>query len=91
MMGWFRRIFRSSPTCAEVAAVMQAYLDGEVDEAEARRVVAHLDACAGCNHEVQIFRNIKQALEAKARPVDPQIRAALESFAQDVSRGAVDG
>jgi hypothetical protein len=34
--------------CQEIAAVLEDYFDGELDERHSRTVAAHLSACAGC-------------------------------------------
>jgi anti-sigma factor RsiW len=68
-------------------AVLQSYLDGEVDDATARRVAAHLDVCAACGPEADVYRRIKQSLEGAARPIDPEVLAGLERFGRRLAQG----
>ncbi|MEM7340019.1 MAG: zf-HC2 domain-containing protein [Actinomycetota bacterium] len=84
----FDRIFRRNQmTCGEVMEVLQAYLDGEVDADQARRIAAHLDRCAACDNEASVFGRIKVSLSTRQRSVDPQILDALTSYSQRLAQG----
>ena len=77
--------------CAEVIRVLQAYLDGETDEATARRVVAHLDDCRDCGLEADVYREIKEALARQERP-DARAVARLRGFGESLwHTGPADG
>ncbi len=69
-------------TCDQVMEVLQAYLDGEVDAAQARAVSLHLDKCDRCNLESDVFRRIQLRLKAQPFDVDPEVSARLEAFGQ---------
>jgi anti-sigma factor RsiW len=71
-------------TCAEVARVLQAYLDGETDEVTARRVAAHLEDCRRCGLEIRTYREIKNAL---ARRQKPDAVARLRGFGESLLHG----
>ena len=75
---------RRGPSCNEVMEVLQAYLDGEVDVRTARTVAGHLDRCAACSHESDVYERIKAHLATRRRAIDPEIRAALEAFTRDL-------
>jgi anti-sigma factor (TIGR02949 family) len=75
--------------CHEVGRVLQAYLDGEVDEATARRVAPHLDACRRCGLEAEVYENIKTALASHAPRVDPATIERLRRFGDAVAAGEV--
>lgn len=80
---------RRSPSCDEIMEVLQAYLDGEVDVETARMVASHLEDCAACSNESDVYDRIRASLSNRRREIDPEIRAALESFSRDL-RSATD-
>jgi len=67
--------------CMRVARVLQAYLDGEIDEATARRVAAHLGVCRRCGMSADTYRAIKASL-ARRGAWDELTRRRLEDFAR---------
>ena len=70
-MSWWRRSRRVAAgplSCAEVAEVMQQYLDDESDDVTAGRVAAHLDDCERCGVEPDVYRDIKAALARRPAP-----------------------
>lgn len=75
------------PSCEEVLLSLQAYLDGETGAGEARQLIGHLDLCPDCDHERQIYADIKRALFSCRASVDPQVKAALFSYGQRLARG----
>jgi len=70
--------------CMEVALVLQAYLDGEVDETVARRVGAHLEICRRCGMKADTYRLIKAALARGGTGWDDLTRRRLQDFAHRV-------
>ena len=83
--------FRGGPSCAEVMAVLQSYLDGEVDSATARDVAGHLESCPDCDLESATYRRIKSTLAGRAEPVDPDVMASLRAFSDRLVSGELDG
>lgn len=83
------KLFRRGMSCADVLEVLQSYVDGEIDDAEARQVLAHLDGCDPCDHESVVYRRIKVSLRKRATPIDPEIMSALTQFSNRVARGEV--
>jgi anti-sigma factor RsiW len=76
--------------CRQVAAVLQEYLDGEVDPATAGTVHDHLEECRRCGLEASTYRAIKAAIPAAdARitqiDVDPEAVRRLRRFADDLA------
>lgn len=67
-----------------VARVLQAYLDGEIDESTARRVSGHLDVCRRCGMKAATYRAIKDSIARTGR-LDDLARRRLEDFARRVS------
>ncbi|MBW3669188.1 MAG: zf-HC2 domain-containing protein [Actinobacteria bacterium] len=79
MKGWIRR---REATCAEVAQVLQRYLDGQVDDLTARRVRRHLDHCRRCGLELETYQAIKVALARRGERVDPEAVERLRAFGE---------
>ena len=83
MRSWrHRRSGGAEATCAEVARVLQSYLDGQVDEMTARRVARHLEACRRCGLEAQTYEAIKQALARRRTDVDSDALERLRTFGE---------
>ncbi len=49
--------------CSDVGAELDAYLDGELEEARAREVAAHLEACPACADALAERRRVSLALK----------------------------
>ena len=60
---------------------MTAYLDGEVDEDQRRRIDQHLDGCQGCRAALYQFRTVirlaGRLTAADVASIDPLIRDRL--------------
>lgn len=69
-------------TCAEVAQVLQSYLDGHVDDLTARRVRRHLEHCRRCGLEAETYDAIKDALARRGQDIDAQSLERLRAFGQ---------
>ena len=84
-----RRFWRRNTTelnCKEVGQVLQAFLDGELDDADAPLVAAHLDDCRMCGLESASYDRIKAAL-AQPMPegADPEAIERLRAFGRDLA------
>ncbi|MBW3536495.1 MAG: zf-HC2 domain-containing protein [Actinobacteria bacterium] len=83
MRKWFGRWRRGGEaSCAEVAQVLQSYLDGRVDDLTARRVRRHLEHCRRCGLEAETYEAIKAALARRSHQVDTDALQRLRAFAQ---------
>ncbi len=81
MRNWIRRRrAEREATCAEVAQVLQSYLDGHVDDLTARRVSRHLEHCRRCGLEAETYQAIKDALARRGREVDAETLDRLRAF-----------
>ncbi|MER6632604.1 anti-sigma factor [Streptomyces sp. NPDC000987] len=76
--------------CTQAARALQAYLDGETDEATARRVAAHLENCHRCGPDAETYRRIKDALARRPEP-DPDAVERLREFAGGLPRSDAGG
>lgn len=83
---WWRAVIGNSDvaSCMHVARVLQAYLDGEVDEIAARRVSRHLDICRRCGLEATTYTEIKLALSHRAQPPPADSVNRLHAFASQL-------
>lgn len=71
-------------SCREVGRVLQAYLDGQVDEVTARRVGTHLEACRRCGMEAHVYEELKQALARHAPNVDAALVERVQAFGREL-------
>jgi hypothetical protein len=60
-------------------ASLSAYLDGEAEPAESRRIAAHIAACAACREHLEGLRRTVGAL-ASLRPADAVLPAGLATL-----------
>jgi anti-sigma factor RsiW len=85
-LGWWRP---EDLSCREVGKVLQSYLDGELDELLARRVVRHLDMCRRCGMAAETYAEIKQALRRSAGSPPQDAIARLRAFGDQLAEGGV--
>ena len=73
-------------TCREVGQALQTYLDGQLQDADAALVAAHLDDCRQCGLESAAYERIKAAL-AQPMPegADPEAIERLRQFGRDLT------
>ncbi|MDH4077403.1 MAG: zf-HC2 domain-containing protein [Acidimicrobiia bacterium] len=76
-------------SCEEVLLSLQSYLDGETGAGNARQMVGHLDLCPDCDHERQIYADIKRALMSCRASIDPDVKAGLLAYGQRLARGEI--
>jgi len=66
--------------CEEIRAELDAYLDGELDEARAAEVGRHIDGCPACADALAELRRVSLALRRLPAPAAPQ--GFVERFRQ---------
>lgn len=71
---------RERARCRETVRVLQAYLDGEVDEATAEAAERHLETCRRCGLEATVYAEIKEALARRREPNEAAV-GRLREFA----------
>lgn len=73
--------------CTRTLLKLQSYLDGDLDEATARKILRHIDACERCGLRAEAYTAVKAALarrrEAEAGEVGPMV-GRLQAFASDL-------
>jgi anti-sigma factor RsiW len=85
-LAWWRR---DELGCREVGRVLQSYLDGELDQLLAHRVVRHLDMCRRCGMAAETYTEIKHALQRSAGSPPPGTIARLRAFGEQLTTGWV--
>jgi hypothetical protein len=78
---------RDEASCAEVAAQLQAYLDGHTETQRVQRIERHLERCRRCGLEARTYREIKSALARRGSPVDPAAVRRLTAFGETLTVG----
>ncbi|MBI5529388.1 MAG: zf-HC2 domain-containing protein [Deltaproteobacteria bacterium] len=53
-------------TCEEVQKFVYIYLDGEMEDAERREMMAHISACAACTRTIETERAVLKTVRARA-------------------------
>jgi anti-sigma factor (TIGR02949 family) len=92
MRNWARRWrARGEASCAEVARVLQSYLDGQVDDLTAQRVHRHLEHCRRCGLEAETYEAIKDAIARRAARVDPATLERLRAFGERLAEEGPTG
>ena len=90
MRSWIRRWRAPEATCAEVAQVLQTYLDGQLDDLSARRVRRHLEKCRRCGLEFETYEAIKEAIARRAERIDPDALDRLRKFGERLAENGPD-
>ncbi|MCA9007911.1 MAG: zf-HC2 domain-containing protein [Planctomycetaceae bacterium] len=54
--------------CPEVQELLSAYYDGELDEARSSAVAAHIETCAECKAELDVFAKLTRLTESLDAP-----------------------
>jgi len=89
MTGWFKRVFgRKGPmNCRQVGAVLQEFLDGDIDADKAKRIEQHLEECRRCGLEAETYERIKATLAAQRPEVPEESIQRLRDFGERLARG----
>jgi anti-sigma factor RsiW len=66
--------------CMRVRPLLQSFLDGELDDAQRRRVATHLEACRRCGLAAATYESLKRRLSGFGEPADPDAVARLTEF-----------
>jgi len=69
-------------SCRQLGPVLQAYLDGEVDESDIDAIRAHLDACRDCGLEAETYEQLKNALSRQKPAVPADTLDRLRAFSE---------
>ncbi|MGH9247216.1 MAG: anti-sigma factor family protein [Acidimicrobiales bacterium] len=81
-MSLFRRRSERPMNCMQVGRRLQRYLDGEVDDLTARRIMRHLEDCRRCGMEAATYTEISASLARRGTDVPDDALARLRSFGE---------
>jgi len=83
-----RRRMAMQMSCAEVGAVLQRYLDDELDGTTSPLVEAHLEMCRKCGLEASIYTDVKNALAKNGDLPEDSVRR-LREFGERIAHGEI--
>ena len=89
-MSWRDRLRparRRPMSCAQVASLLQQYLDGELSGPRVGRLAIHLEDCRRCGLEADAYERIKHALGSSVDPVPQEMVDRLREFGMRLARG----
>lgn len=88
-MSWFRGTprVREPVDCAEVARVLQHYLDDRLSAPDTAAIHEHLEACRMCGMEADAYRALQRSLRRRSE-LPNAAAERLRTFARDL--GAVE-
>lgn len=89
-MNPFRRADRPL-SCAQVGRRLQRYLDGEIDDLMARRILRHLEDCRRCGMQIETYRAIRASLARQTDAVPEDTVDRLRSFGESLLRDRESG
>ena len=72
-------------SCEQVGAVLQQYLDKELEAADVPKVLAHLEACKDCGLEADMYSRIKTSLQSHQVAADEASMARVRALAQELA------
>lgn len=87
-MRWSRRRVTplpEAPSCEQVGAVLQAYLDGELGPQDTGRVAEHLEHCQRCQIEAATFERVIAAIRRQQPPVAPEVSDRLTALVDELA------
>jgi anti-sigma factor RsiW len=77
----------SAARCREVKRVINAWIDGEVEEDFAEKIADHLEDCRRCGLAVDIYGRIKESLKSHPPEIDDEAIARLREFGRSLADG----
>jgi anti-sigma factor RsiW len=87
----FRHRVDRPMSCRQVGRLLQRYLDRDLDEVAARRIMRHLEDCRRCGLEVAAYTEIKATLARRGAQLPADTLARLREFAERLTREGPPG
>lgn len=75
----------ADPDCAQVAAVLQSYLDGELDDADTDAVAGHLEHGQRCGIEAATVQRVIDAIRRQRPQLDVDPVGRLAGFVDELT------
>jgi anti-sigma factor RsiW len=89
-MKMFRRRVDRPMSCRQVGRLLQRYLDHDLDDVTARRIMRHLDDCRRCGLEAAVYTEIKTSLARRGANLPADTLDRLRAFSQRLVREGSD-
>ena len=84
-MNFLSRLFMREMSCQQVEAVMQQYLDEELEASQVPKVLKHLEACKDCGLEAEMYTRIKDSLVSHREAPDADSMARIRALAEELA------
>lgn len=81
----------SRSRCLRTMRVLQAYLDGALEDVSSQKVAEHLEECRRCGLEADVYRSIKTSLGARRYDLDSRTVDDLRRFGGRLARDGEAG
>jgi anti-sigma factor RsiW len=74
-------------TCSDAAALIDPYMDGELDAADAERVASHVETCATCRRRLDEREGLRRLLRGLPHyDAPPRVRGAVSRASTSIYR-----
>ncbi|MCH9805368.1 MAG: zf-HC2 domain-containing protein [Acidimicrobiaceae bacterium] len=88
-MNFLSRFFKRDMSCHQVAAVMQQYLDAELEPSQVPKVLKHLEACKDCGLEATMYTRIKDSLQNHQESPTEDSIARIRNLAEELAANGI--
>ena len=88
-MNFISRIFKRGLTCQQVEAVLQQYLDEELEATEVPKVLKHLETCKACGLEAEMYTQIKSSLISHQEMPSDDSMTRIRSLAEQLATSGI--
>jgi anti-sigma factor RsiW len=75
----------AEPSCEQVGAVLQAYLDGELSAGDTGLVVEHLEHCERCRIEADTMQRVIAAIQRQRPELAPEVLHRLTAVVDNLA------
>jgi len=72
------------PSCEQVGAVLQAFVDGELGPHDTDRVADHLEHCERCRIEATTVQRVIDTIRAQRVELAPELQARLTAMVDEL-------
>lgn len=87
-MSWFRRIptpLPEDPSCEQVGAVLQAFVDGGLGPQDTDLVAEHLEHCERCRIEATTVQRVIDVIRAQRVELPPVLHDRLTAMVDELA------
>ena len=88
-MNFLSRILGRGMSCHQVEAVLQQYLDDELEPSMVPKVLKHLEACKDCGLEASMYQRIKDSLVSHQEHPDEASVSRIQALANELATSGI--